>query len=356
MHYFVPVQSDPPADLVRHITFVPFLPDGRCVLMLGPAGPHDLRLPSGEVPDGEDYLIDTVLRIPLETAGFRYQRFRPFGLNGKHLYAWIEGATYQADRPHAKPGVAIQSAEDAAARLHHAGRPDQAAAVAEAARSYRTVDDQTYYADSVRTLERAYLLGTTPQEGSGFGGDDLAWRQARYHITEGITAAGTFLDVGCANGLLMESVVTWCAGRDVHIEPYGVDLAPGLVDLARRRLPRWADRIWVGNAIDWIPPDGRRFDYVHVLLDCVPNRRHGDLIRHHLAATVRPGGRLLVSEYRADAAHGTRTAAQTLHSLGFPCSGQSTGDYRPGRPPAPAAWVDSKIAKDPGPASEKNCP
>ena len=155
MRYFVPVQSDPPADLVRHITFVPFLPDGRCVLMLGPAGPHDLCLPSGEVRDGEDYLIDTVLRIPLETAGFRYQRFRPFGLDGDHLYGWIEGAPYTGWRPHANVELTADSAGDAATRLRDAGRPDLAAVVRAAARSYRTLDDQTYYADSLRTLERA---------------------------------------------------------------------------------------------------------------------------------------------------------------------------------------------------------
>src|SRR5215470_11807265 len=288
MQYFAPVRSDPPADGVRHITFVPFLADGSCALVVGPAGPHDLRLPSGEVRDGEDYLIDTVLRIPLETTGFRYQRFRPFGLNGDHLYAWIEGAPYQGERPHAKAELAIESAENAAARLRQAGRGELAAAVTAAARSYRTLDDETYYADSLRTLERSYLRSATPQEGSGFGGDDRAWRLARYHITEGITAAGTFLDVGCANGLLMESVVAWCAERGLAVEPYGVDLAPRLVELARQRLPHWADRIWTGNAIDWIPPGGRRFDYVHVELDCVPTRRHGALIRHHLANTVRP--------------------------------------------------------------------
>jgi len=235
MRYFTPVRSDPPADGVRHITFVPLLADGSCALVLGPAGPHDLRLPSGEVRDGEDYLIDTVLRIPLETAGFRYQRFRPFGLNGDHLYAWIEGAPYQGERPHAKVELAIESAENAAARLRQAGRGELAAAVTAAARSYRTLDDETYYADSLRTLERAYLRGSTPQEGSGFGGDEAAWRLARYHITEAIAAAGTFLDVGCANGLLMESVVTWCAERGLQVEPYGVDLGAGLVTLANTR-------------------------------------------------------------------------------------------------------------------------
>jgi hypothetical protein len=59
--------ADPPPDQVRRIAFVPFLADGRCVLIETPEGP---TLPAGEVLDGEDYLIDSVLRIPLRTAGF----------------------------------------------------------------------------------------------------------------------------------------------------------------------------------------------------------------------------------------------------------------------------------------------
>ena len=60
-----------------------------------------------------------------------------------------------------------------------------------------------------------------------------------------------------------------------------------------------------GNAVDWRPPGGRRFDYVHILLDCVPRSRRADLIRHHLTRTVAPGtGRLLVSDYAADPAAG----------------------------------------------------
>src|SRR5205823_131548 len=109
------------------------------------------------------------------------------------------------------------------------------------------------------------------------------------------------------NGLLMESVVAWA---DHPVEPYGVDLGPGLVALARTRLPQWADRIEVGNAIDYRP--GRRFTYVHVLLDLVPTARRGDLVRHALDALVEPGGRLLVSHYGADG-----TAAGYLRALGF---------------------------------------
>src|SRR5205823_5635979 len=102
---------------------------------------------------------------------------------------------------------------------------------------------------------------------------------------------------GCANGLLMESVVTWAAERDLHIEPYGVDISEGLVSLARRRLPQWADRIRSGNALAWVAPDGRRFDFVHTLLDLVPVARRHDMLAHELEAMVAPGGRLLVSHY-----------------------------------------------------------
>ena len=140
----------------------------------------------------------------------------------------------------------------------------------------------------------------------------------------------------------MESVARWCAERGLTVEPYGVDLAPGLVDLARRRLPWWADRIWAGNAIDWTPPGGQRFSYVHILLDCVPTASHADLIGHHLAGTLQArGGRLLVSDYGANPTAGVPTAAERLSALGFACSGETAGDQRPGRPAAPTAWIDT---------------
>ncbi|HEV2376431.1 MAG TPA: hypothetical protein VGS19_30200 [Streptosporangiaceae bacterium] len=334
---FIPIGTDPPQGQVKRLTLVPFLSDGRCVLVERPDGP---RLPAGDVLPGEDYLLDTVLRVPLESAGFRYQRFRSFGLDGGHLYAWVEGGPYTGYRPHTRERLCICSAEEAADRLDACGQPVPAAAVRAAATSYRTLDDETFYAGNAGRLERAYLRGRTPQEGSGFGGDEQAWWQGRHHITEAVTAGGTFLDVGCANGLLMESVVRWCAERDMTVEPFGIDLAPGLVELARQRLPQWADRIWHGNAIDWVALDGQRFDYVHILVDCVPAQRRPDLIRHHLARTVRSGtGRLLVSDYGPDPSAGHPVLADALRSWGFAYAGQTSGGSLPGRPPAPTAWL-----------------
>ena len=128
----------------------------------------------------------------------------------------------------------------------------------------------------------------------------------------------------------MESVATWCAERGLAVEPYGIDISPALTELARRRLPHWADRIWVGNALDWRPPAGLRFDYVHILLDSVPRARRADLVRHQLVHIVRRGtGRLLVSDYAADLAAGQPSAAETLRSLGFRCAGQTSGGDRP---------------------------
>jgi hypothetical protein len=140
----------------------------------------------------------------------------------------------------------------------------------------------------------------------------------------------------------MESVAGWCAERALRVEPYGIDIAPGLAELARRRLPQWADRIWVGNAIDWMPPQGRHFDYVHLLLDCVPQRRRAELIRHHLTQVVTPGtGRLLVSDYAASTS-AAESAVGILRRLGFPCAGHSSGGQRPGRAPVPTAWIDAR--------------
>jgi hypothetical protein len=103
------IDAETPTDQVRRITFVPFLVDGRCVLIERADGPV---LPSGEVLAGEDYALDTVLRVPLEPAGFRYQRFGPFGLDDDHLYAWIEGAPYPGTRPHAQPELSLDPPAD----------------------------------------------------------------------------------------------------------------------------------------------------------------------------------------------------------------------------------------------------
>jgi hypothetical protein len=300
-------EGDPEPATVRAMTFVPFLPDGRCVVLPG------LTLPTGEVRPGEHYLLDTTRRIPMEQLGFRFQRVHPFAVDDGHVYVWLDG-DLRAERP-----SVIATPEELGDRLP---------VVLDAARSFRGQTDAGYYADNIRILEPAYLRGTTPQAGSGFGGDAARWRARRGMIVDGVHRDGTFLDIGCANGLLMESVREWAGERGLTIEPYGLDLAPGIVDLARRRLPRWADRIELGNAIEYAP--GRLFTFVHVLLDAVPRARRADLVRHTFTL-VEPGGRLLVSYYPGGTDRG---AEEQLRDMGFPVAGSATGDG------ATTAWLD----------------
>jgi SAM-dependent methyltransferase len=155
------------------------------------------------------------------------------------------------------------------------------------------VDD---WPEQVRDLlEAAYLAGDNPRAQSGFGGDEEYWRVARGVIADAVDRSGSFLDVGSASGHFLECLVDWCAARGHTIEPFGVDILPSMVDLARARLPRWADRIVVGDARTWKP--ARRFDFVRTELVYAPVGEQRALVDHLLAAVVAPGGRLIVCSY-----------------------------------------------------------
>jgi hypothetical protein len=135
------------------------------------SGPKARACPAGEVLEGEDYLIDPVLRVPLQTAGFRYQRLRPFGLDGGHLYAWIEGAPYRGNRPHAHAALSFGTAEQAATRLRAAEPPAAAAAVLDAA----AVDLQ---AVAVRPVVPGWALARLDQGMAGVRAErgSVGWR------------------------------------------------------------------------------------------------------------------------------------------------------------------------------------
>ena len=98
------------------------------------------------VMSGRVTRLDTVLRVPLETAGFH-----PFALDGDHLYAWIEGGPYSGDRPHRTVPLSFRSAGQAAERV---GDPAVAHAIRAAARSYRS-HGLGRYAEAAAGAERA---------------------------------------------------------------------------------------------------------------------------------------------------------------------------------------------------------
>jgi hypothetical protein len=322
---------------MTHLTVVPIFPDGTCAVIRTPDGRY--ALPTGDVDAGEDLRRDASLRILLMTAGFRRQAFHEFARVGDEVRAWCEGDVYHGNRPHVSVPLEVGEPQAVVAVLRAAGARDLAAVVEHAITSYRTVDRDAFRAEQHGWLEQVYLDADTAEGGSGFGGTPDEWRAAREPITDGIEHDGTFLDLGCANGLLMESVVTWCGERGLVIEPSGVDIGPGLVERARQRLPHWADRIWHGNATTWEHPDGTRFDSVHTLLFGVGREQQGALVDHVLGRVVTPGGRLLASAYVASTDH-DRSAAMVLRDLGYAVAGESRPNpHRPSAPPT-TAWID----------------
>ncbi|HEU4628640.1 MAG TPA: class I SAM-dependent methyltransferase [Gemmatimonadaceae bacterium] len=155
-------------------------------------------------------------------------------------------------------------------------------------------------------LAAAYLADDDPRWQSGFDGDAALWRQARELVLDAVPRSGSLLDVGCANGHLMECLAVWARERGLELTLYGLELSPALADAARRRLPAWADRIHTGNVAEWVPP--ARFTYVRTGLEYVAPRSRARLVARLLRDVVEPAGRLIVGPvYESDVADTVRS-------------------------------------------------
>jgi SAM-dependent methyltransferase len=300
------------AEGVAQVVLVPFV--GERVLLVRGA------LVGGAVDPGEHWCV-TATRA-LEEAGTPLRPdplgpvVHPFQVVGDRVAAWCEVGVSE--------GVLVDPEE--ADRL----LPADAAALCRLAADLhrRGVDDATWTRDTVRLLEEHYLRAPTPEGQSGKFGDHALWELSRWLVVRPAHHDGTFLDLGCANGLLMESVHRWAAEDGRQLDPDGLDASERLVALARRRLPHWHDRFFVGDALTWTPP--RRFDFVHTMVDLVPPHRRPAWLRRVLDEMVAPGGRLIVRDYVG--------IGDRLRSWGLPIAG-TTVQERGDRPAQEAAWL-----------------
>jgi hypothetical protein len=190
------------------------------------------------------------------------------------------------------------------------------------ARTRGDITDDEWFVGMAAIFESAYLETTNPRGQSGFGGDEERWEIARRPIASMIDAPGSLLDIGCANGYLMECLARW---SDHEIEPYGLDIASAVVALARRRLPEWKDRFFIGNALTWEPPG--RFDFARTELVYVPEHLQRPLVERLLEDAVQPHGRLIICGYGSPrsglAAHPVR---RLVRDFGFEPDAELTVD------------------------------
>jgi RimJ/RimL family protein N-acetyltransferase/2-polyprenyl-3-methyl-5-hydroxy-6-metoxy-1,4-benzoquinol methylase len=197
-------------------------------------------------------------------------------------------------------------------------------AAIDAAHAAGEIDDAAWHRAMAAEIVPAYLAAEDERGGSGHSGTAEDWEWSRGVVAEAIDRPGAFLDIGCANGLLMESVARWGAATGLPIEPYGLDISPELAAVARQRLPAWSERIFVANALGWRPP--RRFDFVRTGLEYVPASRRRELVAWLLDEVVEPGGRVVIGKYNEEL-DDRRTEAD-VRAWGFAIAGRHERAHR----------------------------
>jgi len=144
-------------------------------------------------------------------------------------------------------------------------------------------------------LETAYIRNKQPWEQSGYYGSEEQWIATRKPNADCVDTSGSFLDIGCANGYLLECTLKWTSTRNLQIIPYGIDISDKLIELAKVRLPGYANNLYTANCWDW--DASARFDYVRTELVYVPEHLQKQYIDRILNTYLNEDGKLLVSEY-----------------------------------------------------------
>lgn len=146
-------------------------------------------------------------------------------------------------------------------------------------------------------LEQKYLQYDEPWKQSGLLGNEEYWIKARKPIMKCIETSGAILDIGCANGYLLECLIKWGNKRSIELIPHGLDLSKEFVVLALQRHPTFTSNFHVGNAWTWIPD--MKYDYVRTEINYVPLKLQQDYIKRLYTKFLKKNGTLLITEYRS---------------------------------------------------------
>jgi SAM-dependent methyltransferase len=187
------------------------------------------------------------------------------------------------------------------------------------------------YFDVLRAAVSEYYLAdpSNPYQQSGRSSGAERWEETRRCFVQALHRSGDFLDIGCANGLLLESLTAWATEAGITLRPHGLDFVPELIELARKRFPNHYDSFIVANALYWTP--ARQYDFVRTNLEYVPVQDWNAFI-HQQYAAVAPGGRLIVCHYRSPDEPDV-DPGPVVERAGYVVAGRITG-------PVPAVWIE----------------
>lgn len=192
----------------------------------------------------------------------------------------------------------------------------------------------------LRAMERAYLMQESPLRQCGFSGSQRRWETQRRPIVQAIEGDGDLLNLGCANGYLLESLVKWTEEKEIFLTPHGLDAGKLLIEQAQKRMSLFSRNFYIGNAWDWVPP--RQYLYVYTSVDLVPPEFVPAYLKRIGRDIVADGGRLIVGSY------GSRSRQQEpmnlrhlFDDMGWATDGMASA---PGGPDMPVAarfiWRD----------------
>jgi len=211
------------------------------------------------------------------------------------------------------------------------------------------IDKEEFYEISNAYFTKCYLSHDNPRAQSGHGGDEFHYLYSHLPIVDAIYKNGTFCDIGCANGHLLEMVCKWSTGIGFDLKMFGVDISEGLIELARRRLPEWHSHFFAGNAHFWKPAE--KFDYIHIRGELVeykeppkePKRQVFDsklVFEHYMGNYLVDGGRFIIGPYWYE---NEDIVLKGLSNWGYTPSGHSEKThYNQSKKLRKVIWVDKK--------------
>jgi 2-polyprenyl-3-methyl-5-hydroxy-6-metoxy-1,4-benzoquinol methylase len=179
---------------------------------------------------------------------------------------------------------------------------------------------------NVKPLEKSYLKGVTPWQRSGVGlhnpRSEEYWKAVRWPIVDAIGKSGSVLDIGCANGYLLESLQNWLEPKGITMEPHGLDISAALLEEAKQRVPEGTFHL--ANVWGWKAP--RKYDFVLTELVYVPEKDRQFYLRGLLRDAVEPEGKLIVSQYGSDLSKSMDLTSELL-SMRLHAVEQFEGDW-----------------------------
>lgn len=188
------------------------------------------------------------------------------------------------------------------------------------------ISEQEWFDNLKEATTQAYLSRNEPWEQCGHGGTKETWTESRIMpLLETLYKSGTFIDIGCAIGYILECLHEWTKDSPIQIEYFGVDICDELIHIARKRMPKFINNFYIGNVDTWIPPE--KFDYVRTHeINYVPEYKQKDFLNNLYDNYLKPGGRLIIGSY-SESAH-VNTIEDYIRSLGFTPTGYAKRSYR----------------------------